>query len=220
MHFSRIIGIFATLALLGATAAADRASKDCPDCPETRTKDRAFDAFPLAKMDLKKMTCGSGQARKCLANEGAPLTLGGKTYTCGVGTHAPSRFEVALDGRGLAFTAVVGIDGEVAGEGSAEFLVYGDGRLLARSGVLRKSDGGRPLFADLSGVLVVELVVPDGGDGISCDHADWCNAVFQMAKGAKPNDDLADRATQLGILTPPPARAPRINTPVFLGVRP
>ena len=87
---SRIIGIFATLALLGATAAADRASKDCPDCPETRTKDRAFDAFPLAKMDLKKMTCGSGQARKCLANEGAPLTLGGKTYTCGVGTHAPS----------------------------------------------------------------------------------------------------------------------------------
>ena len=60
MHFSRIIGIFATLALLGATAAADRASKDCPDCPETRTKDRAFDAFPLAKMDLKKMTCGSG----------------------------------------------------------------------------------------------------------------------------------------------------------------
>ena len=80
MHFSRIIGIFATLALLGATAAADRASKDCPDCPETRTKDRAFDAFPLAKMDLKKMTCGSGQARKCLANEGAPLTLGGKTY--------------------------------------------------------------------------------------------------------------------------------------------
>ena len=194
--------------------------KPCGTCPETRTKKTVFDTFPLAKMDLTKMSCGSGQARKCRANEGAPLTLGGKTYTCGVGTHAPSRFEVAVDGKGLAFTAVVGIDGEVAGEGSAEFLVYGDGRLLARSGILHKRDGGRPLFADLSGVQVVELVVTDGGDGIACDHADWCNAVFRMVKGAKPNDDLSDRSTQLGILTPPPARAPRINTPAFLGVRP
>ena len=212
-----LISAFAAVAAWSATAAT---GKDCPDCPETRTRERTFDTFPLAKMDLAKMTCGSGQARKCRANEGAPLTLGGKTYTCGVGTHAPSRFEVAVDGKGLAFTAVVGIDGEVAGEGSAEFLVYGDGRLLARSGVLRKSDGGRPLFADLAGVQVVELVVTDGGDGISCDHADWCNAVFQMAQGAQPDDTLAGRTTQQGILTPPPARAPRINTPAFLGARP
>ncbi len=212
-----LIGAFAAVAALGAFAATE---KDCPTCPETRTKDRAFDTFPLAKMDLTKMTCGSGQARKCRANEGAPLTLGGQTYTCGVGTHAPSRFEVAVNGQGLAFTAIVGIDGEVSGDGSAEFLVYGDGRLLARSGVLRKSDGGRPLFADLAGVQVVELVVTDGGDGIACDHADWCNAVFQMAKGARPDDTLANRTTQLGILTPPPARAPRINTPAFLGARP
>ena len=210
-----------TVALTAVALMASAAiGQDCPTCPETRTKDRPFDAFPLAKMDLTKMTCGSGQARKCLANEGAPLTLGGKTYTCGVGTHAPSRFEVAVDGKGLAFTAVVGIDGEVSGEGSAEFLVYGDGRLLARSGVLHKRDGGRPLFADLSGVEVVELVVTDGGDGISCDHADWCNAVFQMEQGAQPDDTLVGRTTQLGILTPPPARTPRINAPAFLGARP
>ena len=128
-----LVGAFAAVAAWGAFAITE---KGCPDCPETRTKDRAFDTFPLAKMDLSKMSCGSGQARKCRANEGAPLTLGGKTYACAVGTHAPSRFEVAVDGKCLAFTALVGIDGEVAGEGSAEFLVYGDGRLFARSGVL------------------------------------------------------------------------------------
>ena len=89
-------------------------------------------------MDISGMTCGSGKAQKGRANEGKPLVIGGETYTCGVGTHAPSRYEVAVDGGALSFAAQVGIDHETGAEGSVEFIVYGDGKVLARTGVMHK----------------------------------------------------------------------------------
>ena len=202
-------------------ALACGAAEPCDDCPESRRRadNGDVDAIPLAKMDLSSMTCGSGKAQKCRANEGKPLVIGGKTYTCGVGTHAPSRYEVAVDGGALSFAALVGVDHETAGQGSVEFIVYGDGKVLARTGVMRKRDGAKPVYADLSGVKVVALVVTDGGDGINCDHADWCNAVFRFKKDCRPGD-LKKHTTQHGILTPPERKAPRINTPVVYGVRP
>ncbi|MBQ9432268.1 MAG: hypothetical protein IJU44_12035 [Kiritimatiellae bacterium] len=55
------------------------------------------------------------------------------------------------------------------------------------------------------------------GNGISKDHADWANAYFTMKDGARPAKAVAE---QLGILTPPPSAAPRINNARFFGVRP
>ncbi len=196
------------------------AAEPCADCPKTKQLDAAdVEVIPLMKMDLSSMTCGSGSAQKGFANERKPLIIGGKTYTCGVGTHAPSRYEVALEGNALSFSAMVGIDHEVGGQGSAEFIIYGDGKVLARTGIMRKKDGAKPIYADLTDVKVVELVVTDGGDGINCDHADWCNAAFRFKKGFKPGD-LRKYTTQLGILTPPESKQPRINTPAVYGVRP
>ena len=193
----------------------------CLDCPEPRrTADSDdIDVIPLAKMDISGMTCGSGKAQKGRANEGKPLVIGGETYACGVGTHAPSRYELAVDGGALSFAAHVGVDHETGAEGSVEFIIYGDGKVLARTGVMHRKDGARPIYADLAGIKIVELAVTDGGDGINCDHADWCNAVFRFKKGCKPGD-LKKYTTQHGVLTPPEGKAPRINTPAVYGVRP
>ena len=99
----------------------------CLDCPEPRrTADSDdIDVIPLAKMDISGMTCGSGKAQKGRANEGKPLVIGGETYACGVGTHAPSRYELAVDGGALSFAAHVGVDHEtevIAGHYGAEFV--------------------------------------------------------------------------------------------------
>ncbi|MEM7232715.1 MAG: NPCBM/NEW2 domain-containing protein, partial [Planctomycetota bacterium] len=55
------------------------------------------------------------------------------------------------------------------------------GQLLAESPVLKK--GGIDIEADITGAKNLWLIVSDGGDGKSCDWADWVNPVLIDAKG-------------------------------------
>jgi hypothetical protein len=47
---------------------------------------------------------------------------------------------------------------------------------LATSGLVFATDDPLPLYADVSGVARLALVVTRGGDGNAFDHADWGNA--------------------------------------------
>ena len=62
----------------------------------------------LSSLDLKPMSAGWGEARADRSCTQKPLTIGGKTYERGVGTHADSALTVDLKGAGIAFTASVG----------------------------------------------------------------------------------------------------------------
>src|SRR5690606_19231366 len=64
------------------------------------------------------------------ASDGRTLTLAGKTYEKGIGTHADSDIALHLGGRCTAFTADVGIDDEIDGYGEVAFSVEGDGKAL------------------------------------------------------------------------------------------
>lgn len=64
------------------------------------------------------------------AADGHPLTLAGKVYEKGIGTHADSDIEVYLGGRCSKFTADVGIDDEINGYGEVAFSVEADGKVL------------------------------------------------------------------------------------------
>src|SRR5258705_13404409 len=101
----------------------------------------AGEAFPLGSLDLAKMQQAWGTPHVDQSVEGHPLTIGGKTYATGVGTHAASVLRVKLDGRGTRFTAWAGLDEEVGdGKGTAEFRVVGDGKDLWRSGLVKTHD--------------------------------------------------------------------------------
>ncbi|MEU4769813.1 glycoside hydrolase family 97 catalytic domain-containing protein [Actinosynnema sp. NPDC023794] len=113
--------------------------------------------------------------------DGSPLTIGGVVYGKGVGVHAPSELSVYLGGGCRALTAVIGLDDETTSPGSVVFQVYGDGRLLHDSGVLRGADPARPITVDTTGVRMVDLRVTDGGDGRNFDHADWADARLACA---------------------------------------
>ena len=58
------------------------------------------------------------------------LRIAGKQYEHGIGTHAPAQFCIDLDGKGMRFTAMVGIDDETNGQGSSAFKLIGDNRVL------------------------------------------------------------------------------------------
>jgi len=164
--------VVAVLVLAAATAQADEAAQ------------RVW----LDELDVAKATCGWGKARANRSVEGKPLTVGGQTFARGLGTHAPGRLVVQLDGRATRLRGRVGVDDEVAGRpsrGSVEFQVIGDGKVLWRSGVLRAQEPARELDVDLRGIRRVELAVTTGGDTYACDHADWADAWFEVAPGAR-----------------------------------
>jgi hypothetical protein len=108
--------------------------------------------------------------------DGGPLQIGTTSFDHGIGAHAPSKIEIALDGRCSLFLADVGLDEEVADHGSVVFAVLGDGDQLATSGIVRGPQTAVPLAADLTGVQRLTLVVTPGGDGNAFDHADWGDA--------------------------------------------
>ena len=174
----------------------------------------------IEDVDRSAMTCGYRQPLVARSIDGGLLSVDGKVYQHGLGTHAASQLIVPVGGNALAFEATVGIDDEKRGsEASIEFKVWADGRLVASSGILRKRRRSAQLKAGLAGVQVVVLEVTDAGDGVSSDHADWADAFFTFKDGTGPAKPR-DLTEQLGILTPPVSPAPRINAPARFGVRP
>jgi alpha-galactosidase len=144
----------------------------------------------LASLDLNQMTTGWGAAKANLGVVGSPLSIHGRKFDHGIGTHANSRFRVALDGQAKRLTAEVGVDDSAGNAGSVEFIVVGDGKVLWQSGVLKGGEPAKPLDVNLSGVNTLVLRVTDGDDGESYDHADWADAKFEMKDGAPPPSAL------------------------------
>jgi alpha-galactosidase len=144
----------------------------------------------LSSLDLSRMTTGWSVAKANRGISDGPLSIHGQRFDFGVGTHATSKFRVKLDGRAERFTADVGVDDSAGNQGSVEFIVIGDGKILWRSGVLKGGDPAVPVNVSLKDVNILTLRVTDGGDGESNDHADWANTKIIMKDGSAPPSAL------------------------------
>ncbi|MEO7714675.1 MAG: alpha-galactosidase [Capsulimonas sp.] len=146
--------------------------------------DGAGGSVYMEDLDLAQMTSGWGTALHNKSIQGTPLTIAGKTYPHGVGTHANSLAAFRLNGQCNRFHANVGLDDEVgAGRGSVVFRVTADGAVRWKSGVMKFGDPAKEVNVDLTGVNTVVLEVLDGGDGNGYDHGDWADAQFEMKTG-------------------------------------
>ena len=67
----------------------------------------------LSGLDLSKMTAGWGKPQIDQSVQSKPITIGGKKFDKGVGTHADSVLYVDLRGTTERFSASVGVDDEV-----------------------------------------------------------------------------------------------------------
>ena len=139
----------------------------------------------------------------------SPLRIKDTTYTKGLGHHAPGEIELALDGDYSAFAAEIGIQWQ--GEntaGSVVFQIYVDGMLRFDSGVMHQQDGPRKVGVYTQGAQTVRLVVTDGGDGITCDCADWANArlVRMIPFKSHPPQDEVDMGAFARVITCDPHR--------------
>ena len=178
----------------------------------------AQERVPLTSLDLTHLRQGWGEPQVDKSIEGKPLSIGGRVFEHGVGSHAASVLRLQLDGGTERFTAWIGVDDETDGRGSLVFKVYGDGELLFDSGTMRGGDEARELDVDLRGVQRAMLVTTGATDGIDYDHANWAEATLHVT-GARPRTVGAPVEEKV-ILTPKPGPAPRINGPTVWGVRP
>ena len=97
-------------------------------------------------LDLSGATCGMGKhVRAGKSVDGNPLTVGGKTYARGFGTHPESAILFRANGKVQAFDALVAIDDDAKDAGSgrsygkptAQFRVWADEKVVWSSGALK-----------------------------------------------------------------------------------
>ncbi|BDH11221.1 NPCBM/NEW2 domain-containing protein [Streptomyces hygroscopicus] len=115
------------------------------------------------------------------ASDGHRLTLAGKTYDKGIGTHADSDLEFFAGGRCTSFTADAGIDDEIADYGEAAFSVEADGKVLWTSPKLTGKSAPVAVDVPLGGARHVRLKVTDTDGKKSGDHGDWAGARFHCS---------------------------------------
>lgn len=133
-------------------------------------------------------TTGNGN-RPAYAGWGAPradatpydqsLAIAGTSFRFGLGTLANARLEVKTDRQFQHFSAQVGVDDSTRGkQAGVRFEVYGDGRLLAQSPVMRFGMKDVPLSARIGHARVVELIARQIGPDIGNVIATWGEAQF------------------------------------------
>jgi Gpi18-like mannosyltransferase len=132
---------------------------------------------PLSLTSLKPVSAnqGWGNLAQNKSVSGGNLSVYYFFSWVGLGTHANSQLVYDIGGSYKIFETDIGVDVGGTEQASVEFQIVGDGKLLARSGTMKKWQYPKHLSADVSGVRKLELIVTDGGDGINGDHADWLN---------------------------------------------
>jgi alpha-galactosidase len=182
---------------------------------------RSAEIVRLGELDLSKMSSGWGRPLADQSVTGKTISIGGRTFDKGVGTHAGSELYVELDGKAERFKAFVGVDDAAGRRGSVRFLVYGNGKRLFDSGVMKGGQEAKAVDVPLTSVRRLRLMVTSAGDGADFDHANWAQAEFAVA-GGRP---LAVEPPKIPpeekvVLTPKPGPQPQINGPKVYGARP
>ena len=121
---------------------------------------------------------GWGGARADATPYGQTLKVGGVVFHSGIGVLANSRLEVRNAGF-RQFSARVGIDDSARDRHApVQFLVYGDGRLLAQTSPLPFGGVPTTIAADIAGVRIIELVARGEAGARFPDPVTWGAAVL------------------------------------------
>jgi hypothetical protein len=136
----------------------------------------------LSDLTWLRATNGWGPVEKDRSNneqpagDGRVITIRGATFAKGLGVHAASDITYGLGAQCTAFQADIGLDDEIAPNGSVVFQVFKDGVKAFDSGRLTAGSPRQTINVNITGANNLQLVVTNGGDNINSDHADWAGA--------------------------------------------
>ncbi len=214
-------------ALLYATALQQAPLHLCPRCMEAAQWSGIFQASPqngklrLEQINISLTEQGYGTPHADKSVDNKPLTMHGTVYSRGLGTHANSALAIRLNGSATSFQALVGIDDETNGKGLVDFEIIVDGRVAANSGLLHGGQAPVPISVNLARARQMLLLVKAGRSSIDFDHADWANAFFTLAPGAKSLPTAVPIPTEPPrMVIPPPNPHPAIHGAAITGATP
>jgi SOS-response transcriptional repressor LexA len=173
-------------------------------------------------MDLGYLSQGAGEPHKGKSNGDKAITLAGKVYTRGIGTHSPSEMSIDLKGVGKKFESTIGIDDEVGASGSTSFEVWLDGAKVFDSGIMKGGDAPINVSLDLTGIRSMVLIASDGGNGIADDDADWADARISLVEGAatKPEAMSIENSAPIIIASSDAKSEPAVHGAKIVGASP
>lgn len=126
----------------------------------------------------RPMYAGWGGARADSTPYGQRLQIAGVPYAAGIGILANSRLEVRNHGYRRLSTQV-GVDDSARDRKHAiTFMIYGDGKLLARSKPLRWGQAAQALSADVAGARIIEMVARGGAGDNAQLPVSWGDAAL------------------------------------------
>lgn len=176
------IGILAWCAAAGATGVTPAEMDEAGRWVAAKFKGVVLAEAPAAGLEV----LANNDPVQPNARGGRPLRIVDKEYRRGLYCHATSRVVVRLPGPGKLFTAVAGVDSNdqtSGGRGSVDFSVRVADKEAFRSGLMREGMAGAAVEVDLKGEREFTLEIGDGGDGITCDQADWADARVVLTDG-------------------------------------
>ncbi|MDR1203002.1 MAG: NPCBM/NEW2 domain-containing protein, partial [Tannerellaceae bacterium] len=157
----------------------------------------------ISEMSWLSSSNGWGPIMRDYAHSGVngtnltPITLGGQEYAKGVGAHAESEIQVALDGEYETFKAIVGAD-DIAGQwANVVFKVYGDDELLFESPQMLPGNTPVSIDIDVSGVDILTLYA-DPGTYPNDDYADWADARLEKSTSSTTSPPSSTTVTTYG----------------------
>jgi alpha-galactosidase len=174
----------------------------------------------VANLDVSKISQTIERPRTTGA--GSAVSIGGTKFERSIPTRAKSRLYIQLDGHALSFSALGGISDSDRTNlvtfrgvvGQVEFLIYGDGKLLKRSGLVKQGDPAVSLQANLAGVRELLLAV----DGPSGAFANWVQAKITYT-GHTPRTVFPPEERDVKRVSSQPPE-PRLNGAMVAGIRP
>jgi hypothetical protein len=132
--------------------------------------------LPISSLYPVRLTHGWRQPEMNRNFNSGGLNIARKHFDTGVGMPTNSEIEFELNGTYDRFESQVGIDDEFNNPDVAvEFELIGDGKMLWKSGPMKKSDGAKYAKVDVQDVKSLVLKVSRVGEGGRV-HADWGDA--------------------------------------------
>ncbi|MDR2038954.1 MAG: NPCBM/NEW2 domain-containing protein [Bacteroidales bacterium] len=171
----------------------------------------------LSSLDISKISSGWGKPQMNSSITQKPMSIGGRAFKNGVGTHAYSEAHIKLDGRKGRFETYVGIDDNTSSDSLASVIFYiiTNKGIAFNSGLMKKGDAAMHVSINLNGITDMFLVVDATSDGKDYDHANWADARFYVSSTPAIVDGSPDE--DFYILTPKPSEIPRINGAKIFG---
>ena len=135
---------------------------------------------PASSLLMARQETGETRLDRSFSN--AELSIGGKKYATGIGTHATSMIPLPVpeNPKVLRLEGACGIDDGADGDGSVEFRVMSGSEVLWSSGVMKRGMAAKKFSIPVAENGIRHLyLMADRVDNNSYDHADWVDLAWK-----------------------------------------